>query len=90
MNKRDFFDQIAREWEDEHNIEKENEQIRLFAQNFNLATGSYVLDIGCGTGRLIPHIKDAIGEKGYLIEADFSQEMLKIGKSNYFFANLFL
>lgn len=79
-----FFEQIARDWDDEHNMPEETERTRRFAaEHFRLNRGETVLDVGCGTSRLVPHLETVIGDKGKLIELDFSIEMLKIGKKRY-------
>lgn len=79
MHKQEFFDQISHDWDLEHSTPEEQERTRAFARHFDLSKGETVLDVGCGTGRLIPFIKDAVGEDGVLVELDFSLEMLKIG-----------
>lgn len=89
MNKKVFFNQISNEWETEHSSKEEQERLKGFVYHFNLRTSETVLDVGCGSGRLIPFIKNIIGEKGILIELDFSEEMLKIGKKKYLHHNLF-
>jgi ubiquinone/menaquinone biosynthesis C-methylase UbiE len=82
--KKEFFEKIAREWDDEHSLPEEMERTRRFAaEHFRLDKGETVLDVGCGTSRLVPHLETAIGDKGKLIELDFSFEMLKIGKKRY-------
>jgi SAM-dependent methyltransferase len=90
QKKKDYFDNMARDWDDEHHTPEEVERTRIFAQKyFQLKKAETVLDVGCGTGRLIPQLKKMIGETGKLVELDFSIEMLKIGKNRYNFWNLF-
>ncbi|WP_246055403.1 class I SAM-dependent methyltransferase [Pseudalkalibacillus caeni] len=52
------------------------------------ATGSWegksVLDVGCGTGRLLLR---GVEEAGHLTGIDLSKEMLKASKQNFFFIN---
>jgi SAM-dependent methyltransferase len=88
--KKDFFEKLAKEWDDEHHTPEEIERTRIFAEKyFQLNSAETVLDVGCGTGRLIPQLKKAIGETGKLVELDFSFEMLKIGKNRWDYRNLF-
>jgi ubiquinone/menaquinone biosynthesis C-methylase UbiE len=47
---------------------------------FGLAEGHWVLDVGTGTGILMPLIKQAISTKGMLIGFDFSFKMLEKAK----------
>lgn len=54
-----------------------------------LSKGYRVLDAGCGTGRMSPYLKQAVGRKGRIFAADFSGEMLKIAKSLYPYKNLY-
>jgi ubiquinone/menaquinone biosynthesis C-methylase UbiE len=88
--KKKFFEKLARDWDDEHHTPEEIERTRVFAEKyFQLNNGETVLDVGCGTGRLIPQLKKVIREKGKLVELDFSIEMLKIGKNRCDYQNLF-
>jgi demethylmenaquinone methyltransferase/2-methoxy-6-polyprenyl-1,4-benzoquinol methylase len=89
LKKKVFFNQIAEDWDKEHQGKEELERTRLLVEHYNLMSGEKVLDIGCGTGRLIPFIEDKIGHQGILMELDFSEEMLKVGKTKYQYKNLF-
>jgi SAM-dependent methyltransferase len=87
--KKEFFEKLAKDWDDEHHTPEEIERTRIFAEKyFQLNSAETVVDVGCGTGRLIPRLKKVIGETGKLIELDFSFEMLKIGKNRYDYQNL--
>jgi ubiquinone/menaquinone biosynthesis C-methylase UbiE len=82
--KKEYFEKLACDWDDEHSTEEEKERTREFAEaHFRLKQGETVLDVGCGTGRLIPHLEAVIGNAGKLVELDFSLEMLKIGKNRH-------
>jgi len=83
MHKKEFFDQISQNWDREHSTPEEIERTRVFSRHFDLGKGETVLDVGCGTGRLIPFIEEAIGEHGMLVELDLSIEMLKIGRMKH-------
>ena len=83
---KDFFDSVAQNWDnicrhDQRKLDMIFEQIGVFK-------GAKVLDVGCGTGILIPRIFDAIGEEGSLVAVDYSEKMLKIAKSKHKFSNL--
>ena len=83
MHKKEFFDQISHDWDKEHSTPEEQERTRQFAQRFDLAKGETVLDVGCGTGRLIPFIKEKVGDDGVLVEMDLSEGMLQIGNRKH-------
>jgi ubiquinone/menaquinone biosynthesis C-methylase UbiE len=42
-----------------------------------LPRGGVVLDIGCGTGRALPTLREAVGPHGTVIAADLTPEMLR-------------
>jgi ubiquinone/menaquinone biosynthesis C-methylase UbiE len=42
-----------------------------------LPRGGVVLDIGCGTGRALPALREAVGPHGTVIAADLTPEMLR-------------
>jgi len=81
MTKRQFFENLADEWEQKHATPQEEENLQAVIQHFPLAPGQVVLDIGCGTGRLIPHLLPQLGPEGWLVEADFSFQMLSLGRT---------
>ncbi|WP_328314575.1 class I SAM-dependent methyltransferase [Streptomyces sp. NBC_00442] len=51
------------------------------------AHGSTVLDAGCGTGRALPALRDAVGSRGTVIGVDLTPEMLaeatRAGRDRY-------
>ncbi len=88
--KKEFFEKLAQDWDKEHQAEEEVARTYQFAGKYlPLSRGERVLDIGCGTSRLVPHITRSIGDTGTVIEIDFSIEMLKIGKKRYNTRNTF-
>jgi len=88
-DRKKFFGEIAQDWEREHRNNKEKGRLRKLFKHFLLSREDWIMDAGCGTGRLVPFILEAVGEKGILVESDFSREMLKIGKDKYKQKNLY-
>lgn len=80
MNKCEFFSGLSAAWDRDHSRPEEMERLRDFAVHFRLRPGERVLDAGCGSGRLIPLICEAIGPRGSLVELDFAPGMLEIGR----------
>jgi ubiquinone/menaquinone biosynthesis C-methylase UbiE len=89
MSKKAFFDRISHDWDEEHSAPEEEQRTRAFTRHFDLKPGERVLDVGCGTGRLIPFLKEYIGQEGILVAVDFSKEMLDIGREKHRFKRLY-
>jgi len=81
MTKADFFSHISGYWEDRHAEPGETERLRAFSRHFRLRPGERVLDVGCGSSRLVPVICEWIGGAGSLVELDFAAGMLEIGRA---------
>lgn len=47
------------------------------AVHLELSRGDSVLEIGCGTGRNFPYLRDAVGPKGRIYGVDISPRMLR-------------
>jgi ubiquinone/menaquinone biosynthesis C-methylase UbiE len=90
MNKKDFFDDLAPQWEKEHRIEREMKKMKNLFSHLEIKKEDWVLDSGTGTGRLIPLIRRLIGREGRIAAMDFSYEMLKIAQQNHFRENAIL
>jgi len=73
---RTYFNQRAAIW-DETSSETDMTKLERMAQRLNIEPGSTVLDVGSGTGVLIPFLLSRIGKKGRLVALDFAEEMLK-------------
>jgi ubiquinone/menaquinone biosynthesis C-methylase UbiE len=80
MNHRQFFDRIATEW-DESEVEETYTRLQEIVTRLGIEPGSTVLDVGTGTGVLVPLLLEATDGKGQIVALDFSDEMLKRAKS---------
>ena len=78
MEKRkDFFDRHAFSWDKELSGEDRAHKAEKVVRWFRLTQNHSVLDVGAGTGILLPFIREVIGAKGRLVAIDFSYKMLE-------------
>ncbi|MGA9351705.1 MAG: methyltransferase domain-containing protein [Anaerolineae bacterium] len=80
MDHRQFFDRIATEW-DELEVEETHTRLREIVAGLGIETGSTALDVGTGTGVLVPLLLEATDGKGQIVALDFSGEMLRRAKA---------
>ena len=83
MQLQEYFDQLAPTWD------KELTQERLkclgnIVKELGIKPGYYMLDIGSGTGVLLPFLVAELGDEGKIIALDFSAEMLSQAKAKTF------
>lgn len=76
MNRRQFFDEVAVEW-DASEVEETRTRLREIVAGLGIEPGSTVLDVGTGTGVLVPLLLEATGGEGQIVALDFSGEMLR-------------
>ena len=76
MNRRQFFDRAAVEW-DASEVEETHARLREIVAGLGIEPGSTVLDVGTGTGVLVPLLLEATDGKGQIVALDFSGEMLR-------------
>ncbi len=55
----------------------------MLVSKLNLATGMKVLDVGTGTGILIPTLAKAVGSSGLVVGVDFAEKMVEASKRKY-------
>ena len=46
----------------------------------DIARGGVVIDVGCGTGRALPPLRDAVGPAGAVVAVDLTPEMLDVAR----------
>lgn len=69
-----FFDKLAEQWDDSRM--PDSEKITSLVELIGMHRGDKVLDAGCGTGVLIPFVKNAIGTEGIITALDYSPKMV--------------
>lgn len=80
MNYREFFDRAAVKW-DVLEVKETHTRLREIVAGLGIEPGSTVLDMGTGTGVLVPLLLEATDGKGQIVALDFSGEMLRHAKA---------
>lgn len=84
MSKRqELFNQAAENWDKEYDNLKLRAFLDQFVPSFGLLAGQSVLDVGTGTGILIPFLHQAVGSKGHITAVDYAQNMVNICKTKH-------
>lgn len=82
MDERAFFDRLAPEW-DANEVLSTPEKVRFILDFIDLRQGMRVLDLGTGTGVLLPYIAERIGPEGHITAVDYSIEMLRRAQEKF-------
>ncbi len=72
---RGFFDRLAPTWDETTRVDPA--KLRRIVAEAGLAPGDAVLDVGSGTGVLLPFLAEAVGPTGHVYELDLSPAMLE-------------
>lgn len=76
-----FFDEYAAKWDDMRITVPE--KLRGLLELAELEPGERVLDVGSGTGVMIPYLLERIGESGKITAVDFSANMIAKAREKY-------
>lgn len=77
-----FFDKISDSWDDNETLSTPK-VIRNLLSLINIDKGASILDLGTGTGVLIPFLEEAVGPEGNIVAIDFSEGMLNKAISKF-------
>jgi len=83
MQLQEYFDQLAPTWDEELTPEK-LKRLGNIIKELGIKPGYCVLDIGSGTGVLLPFLIAELGSEGKIVALDFSAEMLGQAKAKNF------
>lgn len=83
MNRRQFFDQRAARWDGRPDTRFNTLLAARILPLFNLKINRPVLDVGCGAGALLPHLRALAGPRASITGVDFSAGMLQRARAIY-------
>jgi ubiquinone/menaquinone biosynthesis C-methylase UbiE len=83
VSRREFFNEIAETWDKRFKTKKLTEFLEQLVPTFGLSLGQKVLDVGAGTGILIPFLLEAVGSIGQVVAVDYAEKMADICKAKY-------
>lgn len=76
----EFFDSIAETWDE--TVEVNERKIKTLLSKISIQDKDNILDVGTGTGVLIPFLK-SMNPNGYIKCVDISQGMLNVAKKKH-------
>jgi len=83
MNAKEYFDKAADTWDDRFYTPRLLSFLEKLVPQFGVEAGQAVLDVGTGTGVLIPHLVKAVGPSGSVTAIDFSEKMVQMCNTKY-------
>lgn len=78
----EFFDRLAPEW-DANEVRSTPERVRNILGKLPIKEDMDVLDLGTGTGILVPYLSEMVGSGGHVAAVDLSEGMLAEAKRKY-------
>jgi ubiquinone/menaquinone biosynthesis C-methylase UbiE len=81
MNHREYFNQLASKWDEMASAETKARLPQMIAE-LRIKPGDTILDVGGGTGILLPFLCKAAGDKSKIVTIDIAEEMLKLARKN--------
>lgn len=79
---RSFFNQRADSWDRTSAVERTAVSEHLI-RSLGIRRGNKVLDVGCGTGLIIPWLLEEVGAEGRVTALDIAEKMLWIAREKH-------
>ena len=83
MHRKTYFNKSAQEWDERFYTPKLVAFLANLVPYFDLKPGQAVLDVGTGTGILIPFLLQAIGPSGSITAIDYAEKMVQMCRLKY-------
>jgi ubiquinone/menaquinone biosynthesis C-methylase UbiE len=76
-----FFDRLAGDWDE--STDHHPSKLERIARLLRLEPGDTVLDVGCGTGVMVPYLLERVGENGRIVAVDISPRMIEVARRKF-------
>jgi len=83
MSRKTYFNEQANSWDERFCNPKLSSFLENFVPQFGLESGQNILDVGTGTGVLIPYLIREVGPAGSVTAIDYSENMIQICKTKH-------
>jgi demethylmenaquinone methyltransferase/2-methoxy-6-polyprenyl-1,4-benzoquinol methylase len=83
LSRKEFFNKAADTWDYIFCTPTLSIFLEKLVPQFGLEAGQRVLDVGTGTGILIPYLSREVGSSGSVTALDFSENMVHVCKTKY-------
>jgi len=83
MSRKTYFNKAADSWDKRFYTPTLSSFLEKLVPQFGLEAGQNILDVGTGTGVLIPYLTRAVGPAGSVTAVDYSENMIQIGKTKH-------
>lgn len=78
---REYFNSRALDWD--NTCVHDESKVAYIVSLLKVKASDRILDVGTGTGVLIPHLLKYLGDHGHITAVDVSEKMLEVAKSKY-------
>ena len=78
---KEFFDELADTWDDE--THHDPAKLKLISGALRLSPGATVLDVGTGTGVMVPYLLEHVGKSGTIVAVDHSEKMIAVARRKF-------
>jgi ubiquinone/menaquinone biosynthesis C-methylase UbiE len=83
INRQEFFNNAADTWDKRFQSKELISFLRHLVPTYNLQRGQRILDVGTGTGVLIPFLLEAVGPTGHVTAVDYAEKMVEVCNAKY-------
>ncbi|MCZ2809805.1 MAG: class I SAM-dependent methyltransferase, partial [Candidatus Bathyarchaeota archaeon] len=83
MSKKAYFNEQANTWDERFCTPSLSSFLEKIVPQFGLEAGQNILDVGTGTGVLIPYLIREVGPAGSVTAIDYSEKMIQICKTKH-------
>ncbi|MDW7661640.1 MAG: class I SAM-dependent methyltransferase [Bacillota bacterium] len=78
---REYFNARAQDWD--NTVVHDESKVEHIVNLLQVRASDHILDVGTGTGVLIPHLLKYLDDHGHITAVDVSEKMLEVAESKY-------